>query len=298
MFESLIGFLKKKDIKFEEYSKLNKLSYMRVGGSARVLVAPASAYELCTLLLYLETHGLPYKVVGRMSNILPTDGVFNGVVIRTRNVNRKYVAENEIVAECGAPLAEIIWSAARLGLGSAEELFMIPATLGGAICNNAGAHGRSVSDIFVSARLYSPRNDKTIEYTAEEMCFSYRFSAIKKEPLYLLSATLRFETSEFYEIRERIEHFAKLRRSTQPVELPSLGSVFKQCEGVSAGYYIDKAGLKGYRIGDAMISDKHAGFIVNLGRATAYDVNQLVVFAKETVKERFGVTLIEEIEIM
>ncbi len=298
MYESLIGFLKETDIKFEEFSRLDTLSYMRAGGSARILASPTNEEELCQLLSYLFDRNIPNKVIGKMSNILPQDGLYNGVVVKTREINSKTVAENTVCAQCGAALSDIIWSAAHLGLGGCEELFMIPATLGGAIYNNAGAHGRSVSDLFVSARLYNLQDRSVREYSVREMCFSYRDSVLKHKSLYLLSATLRFKPSDFSCVKERIEHFARLRRSAQPIELPSLGSIFKRYDGVGAGFYIDKAGLKGYRIGGAVISEKHAGFIVNSGGACADDVIKLIRFTKETVKERFGITLEEEIEII
>jgi len=298
MLEGLIGFLKEKDIKFEENERLDKISYMKLGGVARLSASPKTENEFCSLLSYLTDKMFRYKVIGRMSNILPTDDVYDGILVKTHEMQEKTVAENKVTVQCGATLAEMIWFCAHVDLGGAEELFMIPATIGGAVFNNAGAHGKEISDIFVSARLYFPLDKSILVYSREDMRFNYRDSILKHREIYLLSATFRFESSDFPFIKNKVEHFARLRRSFQPLDRPSLGSTFKRYEGVSAGYYIDRAGLKGCRVGGAMVSEKHAGFIVNAGGATASDVKQLIECVKQAVFDRFGIWLQEEIEFL
>lgn len=298
MFDALLGFLKDKDIKFEENKSFSKLSYMKLGGIARVVCSPSSLGDFTVLISYLQTQGFAYKVVGNMSNILPPDGVYCGVIVRTDSLNRRLIDGEVVTAEAGCRLSRIIWDMSKLGMSGAEELFMIPATLGGAVYNNAGAYGKCISDLLVEAKLYNPATGAIEIYSNVQLQFGYRTSVLKSRKLYLLSAKLKFLPSATLSVTDRIIHFVKARRASQPCEYPSLGSVFKRHSGVSAGYYIDRAGLKGMKEGGAVISEKHAGFIVNKGGATSEEVKKLIRCAKTTVLEHFGIELEEEIEIM
>ena len=291
-------FLKETDVKFEENKSLTELSYMRLGGIARVIASPSCQNSFLSLVLYLHSRGIPFKVVGNMSNVLPSDCLYDGVIVRTSELRKIRISDGVVEAEAGCRLSLALWKCAKHGLSLAEELFMIPATVGGAVFGNAGAHGRCIADVFLSALLFDPVTKTVCTYFQSDMKFAYRASIMKKRKLYLLSARFRTKPCDFLTVKENITRYAKIRRAAQPTEYPSLGSIFKRHEEISAGYYIDRAGLKGMRIGGAMISDKHAGFIVNTGGATAAEVKALISQAKASVKSKFGVMLEEEIEIM
>lgn len=298
MFDGLLDFFKDKDVKIEENKSFSELSYMRLGGIARVVATPKSVDALIALISYLHNRGFLFKLVGNMSNILPPNENYCGVIVKTDGLNTFLPEGDTVTAYTGCRLSRIIWEYAKRGFSGAEELFMIPATVGGAVYSNAGAHGVCISDIFLGASLYDPKADRIYTYSSEDMEFGYRNSVLKHRDLYLLSATLRFNPSDFLSVKNKIMRYAKARRKAQPIEYPSLGSVFKRHEDTGAGYYIDRAGLKGTRIGGAEISTKHAGFIVNTGGATANDVKCLISLAKSEVNKKFGIILEEEIEIM
>ena len=298
MSDEMLGFLKDRDIKFTLNAKLDRLSYIKAGGTARMLAEPESLSQLCELSSRLAKEKIPYRIIGRMSNTMSGDGEYDGVVIKTDKLNRKYGAESTIVAECGAKLSDVIWDMARRDMGGCEELFLIPASVGGAVYNNAGAHGRCISDVIASCEVYYPKDRRTVTLSREEMCFGYRDSLLKSRDAILLRATLKFEKKPFSDIKERIRECAKIRRAAQPLEYPSLGSVFKRHGDVGAGYYIDRAGLKGLRVGNAEVSRKHAGFIINLGGAVPSDITTLIIEVKRRVFDTFGIMLEEEIEII
>ena len=298
MSYEILELLKDEDISFEENIGLDKLSYIRAGGSASLSASPDTLRKLCTLTSYLAEAGMPYKVIGRMSNTMSHSGLYEGVIIKTDKLTRKYEAENCVSAECGVKLSELLWSCARRGLGGGEELFLIPASVGGAVYNNAGAHGRCIADIISSCDVYLPKERKRVTLSASEMCLGYRESFLKNNDAVLLDAKFSFVYKSFLEIKARITECAKIRRASQPLEYPSLGSVFKRHEGVGAGYYIERAGLKGKRIGGAEVSRKHAGFIINVGGATPEDICELISEVKNCVFDTFGIMLEEEIEII
>ena len=175
---------------------------------------------------------------------------------------------------------------------------MIPALIGGAVYNNAGAHGVNIADVFVSGYFFCLETRTIVEMNRSDMHFGYRYSILHERGFILLSATFRLLPSAFPNVKAKIAEYAAMRRVNQPLEHPSLGSVFKKCNTTGAGYYIEKAGLKGYRIGGAEVSCKHAGFIINRSNASATDVIELIAFVKATVYRKFGVMLEEEIEFI
>jgi UDP-N-acetylmuramate dehydrogenase len=203
-----------------------------------------------------------------------------------------------LTAQCGATLAEMALCALEAGLGGLEFAHGIPGSLGGAICMNAGAYGAQMSDVVTSVRLYDAEQDEIFEWSADQMNFSYRHSAVLSHPhLTVLGATLALHRDNVCEIDARMQEYKRLRREKQPLEYPSAGSVFKRPEGHFAGALIEQSGLKGFRIGGAMVSPKHAGFIVNVGGATAEDVKRLMEHIRATVARDHGVELEPEIQI-
>ena len=259
-------------------------------------VTPTTADELVRTVRLLHQASIPYKVVGAMSNIAPTSDKYDGVVLNTRKLTGKTVADREIAAECGVRLSDIVRTLSDYSLGGMEQLFHIPGCLGGSVRGNAGAHGLEISDVLTSATVYVPHDDKTVILSTEEMCFAYRTSILKKGGI-LLSARLRATPKSRVQIHADIEHYRALR-ANQPHGVHTLGSTFKRVDGASAGYYIDKCGLKGLCIGGAEVSTVHAGFIINRCNATPDDIFRLINTVKMRVFEVFGITLEEEIDYL
>lgn len=265
---------------------------------ARAVVYPDSEEKIINLVSGLTACDLPFKVIGGMTNLLIKDGIYHGVVIKTDKMSKESSTENVVSCSCGMRMSRIIRSMASLGFGGMEGLFGIPGTVGGMVKQNAGAFGNEIKDRFVSAVCYYPADGRITVFNRDDMRFAYRSSALSGGDAVLISATFDFVTMPKEDIDEKIKDFQAKRRENQPFEYPSLGSVFKRHSGQSAGYYIDRSGLKGVSVGGAEISEKHAGFIINRGGATAYDYLKLIDIAKEKVYADFGIELEEEIEII
>ena len=250
------------------------------------------------LLDCLYSTKIEYKVIGKLSNLLIASDDYKGFIIKTDKINTYSVAESAVNAECGIRFSSLCSRLAALGLGGLEGLFSIPGSLGGMLYSNAGAYGREMSDVFIEGEFYDTQSGKVIELRHSDMKFSYRSSVMREKPLIALSAFLRLEKSSPEAINKKIDYYKGLRLASQPCGEYSLGSVFKRPQGYYAAALIDKAGLKGYRIGGAQVSAKHAGFIVNSRGASAKDFIELKDYVKNKVFERFGVLLEEEIEIL
>ena len=277
---------------------VTELSSVRIVAIARAVAYPDTPEKLVSLISELDKNGIPFVVVGRMSNVLFKDRCYDGVLIKTTEIKNKIRAEEQIEVFCGNTVTDITRCGAEVDFGGFEGLFGIPGTIGGMIRQNAGAFSYEISERFINATCYLVRERSLRKFTKEEMRFAYRESVLKDKNIILLGATLSFLPKERDKIYAEIREYAKRRRDSQPIELPSLGSTFKRCNGLSAGYYIDAAGLKGYSIGGAQVSVKHAGFIVNQGGATAEDYIKLIHCIKSKVYAAFGVELEEEIEII
>lgn len=286
--------LKSTGIPYSRGVDLARYSTFGIHSLAALHATPTDACELVSLLASFDAGGIRYRVVGGMSNTMPSDDEYDGVVINTRKINRKSVAENAITAECGASLSSIVRELSLYSLGGIEPLFHIPGTLGGAIYGNAGAHGVEISDVLIGATCYFHRSGEVLHIPREEIGFAYRASRLKCEPITLISATLAARPCTPDTIDAEIER-CRIQRQNQPHGVKTLGSTFKRVNGVSAGYYIDRAGLKGVSVGDAAVSDVHAGFIINRGSATPRDVLELISLIKMRVYSVFGISLEEEI---
>ena len=298
MCDELFAFLDEKDVEYKKDVSMRDYCSVRIGGVASVIVFPRTNEELVLLVRFLYQWRIKYKLIGKMTNILPLDEGFCGVLVSVVHLC-KYVQENRVVkAECGVLFSALIMKMANIGLGGAEELFGIPGTVGGMLTSNAGAFGKEIADLLLSANIFLPSENKTLCLDKEELDFGYRTSYFKKTDAVILSAAFLFLPKETEHILYEMGKIKEKRIASQPLEYASAGSVFKRVNGVSAGYYIDKCGLKGTRIGGAAISDKHAGFIVNLGGASSQDFRELVRLAKARVYERAGVELEEEIEYL
>lgn len=290
--------LKETDVKFKVAVPIKELSYLRLGGKCALAAYPMSKDELIKTVLLASECGIKYKTIGRMSNILPPDGCFDGLLICTDNVCKIQLGEQVVIADCGATLPSIAAHLARRGFSSVEELGGIPGSVGGAVYMNAGAYGKEIADVLVSAIVLDAARRSVRTFSARELEFSYRHSRLSDGELTLVSASFAISRAEPRQIYEKMSHYSNLRRSTQPISLPSLGSVFKRHDGRSAAELIDSSGLKGFRIGGAAVSEKHAGFIVNAGGASSSDYKALVEYIKRAVFEKHGVRLCEEIEYL
>ena len=290
--------LKKTECEFEEYVDVARTSSVKISTLARAVAYPDDEEKLVKIVKALKDADVPFVVMGRMSNVLFKNDTYNGVIIKTAKINTNTVAEGKITLSCGTTLGGIIRRLADKNLGGMEGLSGIPGTVGGMVKQNAGAFGYEISDRFTEAVCYCPISNKIRKMSKDDMQFSYRDSILKKQNLILIRATFMLVQKARDEVQREIDEYRTKRLLTQPTDYPSLGSTFKRHLGIGAGYYIDKAGLKGHSIGGVRVSEKHAGFIINAGGATADDYLRLIECIKQRVYAEFGIELEEEIEII
>lgn len=270
----------------------------KVGGPAQFFVIPEGVNQVTELLDYLDYKAVPYFVLGRGSNLVVSDEGFPGIVVDlTQGLTDVEVSGNELTAQAGVSLVDLAEMAAALSLSGLEFACGIPGTVGGAVFMNAGAYDGSIAEIIKSARVRFP--DGTVKnLTAKELEFDYRMSKVRKENLCVLSAMFELVPCDAEKIRAKMEDFTKRRETKQPLELPSAGSAFKRPVGYFAGKLISDAGLSGFRIGGIQISEKHNGFIVNVGDGTASQIRQVIQHVQKEVHNQFGVDLETEIQFL
>ena len=294
-----------------EKSKLNKenLYYdepmvkhtsFKIGGPADVFIKVDNIEELKETLDLSKQNQIPLTIIGNGSNLLVTDKGIRGITaklnlkdIEIKNENNKQI----IKVDAGVPVGLLAQKLLKEEIAGFEELSGIPGTIGGAVIMNAGAHGKELKDILkkVTAMDY---NGNIHEFANEECQFSYRNSRFQKEKYIILQATLELEKGNSTEIKEKMDEYMQFRKEKQPIEYPNAGSTFKRGEDFVTAKLIDEAGLKGYKIGGAQVSKKHAGFIVNVDNATAKDVIELTDYIKEKIEEKFGKKINLEIQII
>ena len=286
-------------IAFSTETRLSDHSTFRIGGIAALAAFPKSTDEIiCAIQAAHETE-TDFITVGNGSNILFSDSGYNGLVIVTGKCGNFSVDGNIITANCGASFTRLATVAKDASLSGLEFAYGIPGTVGGAVYMNAGAYGGEVSDCLVSVKVYDDRTDTVSEYSKNECEFGYRTSIFaKSQHLTVLSARFELNFGDKNAIYEKMSENMKSRRDKQPLEFPNAGSTFKRPEGLFAAKLIDDAGLKGFRIGGAEVSSKHAGFVINRENATSYDVLRLIDHIKKTVYEKFGVMLECEIKVI
>jgi len=268
---------------------------MMVGGPAGEFYEPSTEQDFLSCVGRLSDEGKPYFILGNGTNVIVRDGGYPGAVISTLKAFRGIEVEGtRIRCGTGESLARVCRYAADNGLTGLEELSGIPGTVGGAIYMNAGAYEREIASILVLVRVYDENSKNIIMLTNVDCEFNYRSSVFKDKSMIILSAEFVLTVGNKNEIEKRVLDLTYLRNKRQPVELPSAGSFFKRPEGNFAGKLIEKAGMKGVCVGGAKVSEKHAGFIVNTGGATAADVLTLAEEIKEKVYKEFGIQLEEE----
>ncbi|MBQ7010909.1 MAG: UDP-N-acetylmuramate dehydrogenase [Clostridia bacterium] len=283
----------------EENYDLAAHTTMRVGGKAAVAVFPETAEQLCAAVEICAFRGIRHAVLGHASNVVCSDEGYDGVIIRTEKLCGISVYEDEIVAECGASLNALARAALNAGLTGAEFLYGIPGSVGGACYMNAGAYGGQISDVLLSVTAYNSVTNTVKEYAAEECNFGYRQSIFHdNDSLTVLSCRLRLCKGDREAIGAKMDELISARKEKQPLEYPSAGSFFKRCEGHFTAKLIDDCGLKGTRVGGAMISEKHAGFLINYDNASCADVMALSELVRSVVKEKYGLDIEREVEYL
>lgn len=286
-------------VEWEQNCPLSKHSSFRIGGAADVALFPKSSDELCQTLSFLREQEIPVLVIGNGSNVVFSDAGYRGAVVFTGKCRNIKIENDLVFADAGVLLSTLSSAARDESLSGLEFAFGIPGTLGGAIFMNAGAYGGSMSDVCISSWYYDLETGHFGESFGDAQCFGYRKSIYQEHPeRIILSATLQLKKGNRKTISEEMRTYWDKRRTTQPLDLPNAGSVFKRPEGHFAGKLIEDCGLKGLTVGGAQVSQKHAGFIVNIGGATCEDVKRLIEQIQATVLQQTGVKLECEVRFL
>ncbi len=274
---------------------MSRHTTFRTGGPASLFLRPESKEQLIKVMELLRRLDTDYFVLGNGSNLLVSDNGFEGVVISLSNLNDIHLeSENEIYAEAGVMNYQIAVLARDNSLKEFEFAAGIPGTIGGAMIMNAGAYGGEMKMVTKSVTVLSP-DGEILNLNNQTMNFGYRTSAIKGKDFIVISVLLTLEKGDKEEIAENMQILALKRKEKQPLEYPSAGSTFKRPEGYFAGKLIEDAGLRGFSVGDAQVSEKHCGFVINKGNATSAQVYELICEVKKKVYEDSGVTLEPEV---
>lgn len=277
---------------------MNRHTTFRIGGPAEVFLVPESVEQIRGALKLCREEQLPYFILGNGSNLLVSDSGYRGVIIQMdRNMGKIELEGTEIRACAGALLSSIAAAARKASLTGFEFAGGIPGTLGGAVVMNAGAYGGEMKDVLKEVTVMTAEGDiRTLP--AQQLELGYRTSIIRKAGYLVLEAVIALEEGDPQVIQAKMKELADKRTEKQPLEYPSAGSTFKRPEGHFAGKLIMDSGLRGYRMGGAQVSEKHCGFVINTGGATAKDVRELIDHVVRTVEEKFGVTLEPEVKFL
>ena len=275
--------------------KMADYTTFRIGGNADLVVIH-SVGELQRIISFLNERGQRYFVLGKGSNLLVSDNGIQEPVLWLSSgsfASCEVIDQDHVYAQAGARLSFVAETAAKNGLSGMEFAYGIPGSIGGAVTMNAGAYGGEMKDIVDTVEVLDGKNEMHV-FNASEMDFGYRHSRIQKDEI-VCGVLLKLNKGDEKEIRDKMNDFQQRRIDKQPLQFPSAGSVFKRPEGYFAGQLIQEAGLKGYRIGGAMVSEKHAGFIINYDHATCKDVMDLIRYVQETVYARTNLWLENEV---
>lgn len=286
-----------------EQEPLTAHTTFRIGGPALYYLIPEGVEEVRDALQFAREKELPFYVIGRGSNLLFEDEGYHGVVIEIGKGMEQVTMKEEpdgtvcVTAQAGIPLSTLAAKLAEAGWQGFEFAGGIPGTLGGGIAMNAGAYGGEIRDCIKNAMVMT-RSGETLVLNREQLELGYRTSIIQKKDYIVLEGVFRFSRGEKKSILAAMKELNQRRRDKQPLEFPSAGSTFKRPEGYFAGKLIEDAGLRGYRVGDAQVSEKHCGFVVNRGKASSADVRQLIRDVQDRVREKFQVELEPEVRIV
>lgn len=298
IIEQLEKIISKENIKQNEPMK-NHTSF-KIGGPAEIFVKIKTVEELKFILEIVNKSNISLTIVGNGSNLLVTEKGIKGIVakIDIKNIEIKQKQDKiEVTVGAGTPIGLLAQKLLKEEITGFEELSGIPGTIGGTIIMNAGAHGKEMKDIVTEITAINLQGEM-LNFTNKEAKFEYRHSRFVEEKYIILQVKMLLEKGNTKQIKEKMNTYAQYRKEKQPIEYPSAGSTFKRGEDFITAKLIDDAGLKGYKIGGAQISEKHAGFIINTGNATCKDVINLVKYTKEKVYDKFGKNIELEIQIL
>ncbi|MFW5981191.1 MAG: UDP-N-acetylmuramate dehydrogenase, partial [bacterium] len=277
-----------KDLDLKYNYPLKEYTSFKIGGAVDILAIPSTISALKETLLLTNQIEIPIFLLGKGSNIIVGDKGYRGIVIYTARLNKVTIEKNIMTAESGITLAALANKALESKLRGLEFASGIPGTLGGALFMNAGAYGGEMKDVVIEAVLYD-YSGKELNLKKEELKLSYRHSILQEKKLIAVQIKLKLKEGKKTEIKSKMKELNQRRKAKQPLEWPSAGSIFKRPTGYYSGPLIEGAGLKGLKVGDAEVSEKHAGFIINRGNATAADVRELISKVQEEVYRRNGV---------
>lgn len=283
------------NIKF--HHPLSDYSYTKTGGNADAIVFPKNRQEVIDVMQWINQEGVPCTILGNLSNLIVRDGGIRGVVIILTDMNEIHVDGNDIYMDSGASIIDVSRTAYDHGLTGLEFACGIPGSVGGAVFMNAGAYGGEIKDLPVQVEAINQAGE-LVTYTNEDLDFSYRYSVFQENGEIIIGTKLTLQPGDSAEIKSKMDEFTHLRETKQPLEYPSCGSVFKRPEGYYTGKLIQDAGLQGHRIGGAEISRKHAGFIINVGGATATDYVNMIEYIQETIWNLNQVRLETEVRVI
>jgi UDP-N-acetylmuramate dehydrogenase len=276
---------------------MKRFTSMKVGGPVDVILFPRNVGELKKVIHYARKKSIPVMILGKGTNLIVRDNGIRGWVINLTLGFKKIRAEGEVVeAEAGAPLQRLVQFSIQKGLAGFEPFYGIPGTVGGGLAMNAGAWGSELKDILLSMTLMK-KNGDIVERPRSRLRFSYRGLVLPSKWI-ILKGRFQLKKGKKGEMVERVKSYSEQRRERQPLDYPSAGSIFKNPARGRAGRWIEDVGLKGYRIGQAMVSERHANFIINLGNATATDVIRLMERVEKKVSEEKGVCLEREVKVV
>ncbi len=291
--ESLKRFVPSENIHLQE--PMSRHTTFRVGGEADCLIELENEEQLCGVRNYLSLVGIPFVVLGNGSNVLVSDRGYRGVVLQIGNkMSGIRVEGNRIVARAGALMSQVARVALDNGLTGLEFASGIPGTVGGGVVMNAGAYGGEMKQVVATVTVVG-REGELLQLDNASMEFDYRYSVIKSQPLIVTEVVFDLQPGNKEQIKATMDDLAARRREKQPLEYASAGSTFKRPEGYFAGELIMNTGLRGFRIGGAQVSEKHCGFVINTGNATAADVMDVIQEVKRRVKDKFDVELEPEV---
>ena len=271
--------------------------YFKVGGPADIFLTPKSIEQLSETVKICKQNNIPYLIIGNGSNLLVKDGGIRGVVIALTKLDKLQSKGNFIKAEAGVLLKDVSDRAVENSLTGFEFASGIPGSVGGAVFMNAGAYDGEIKNVILEAEVLDEEGN-VIDLNRDELELGYRTSRVMKDNLVVLSAIFQLELGEKEAIQSRVDELTAKREEKQPLEYPSAGSTFKRPEGYFAGKLIQDAGLKGYSVGGAAVSEKHSGFVINKGGATAKDILELIKYIQDEVYKQFGVELHTEVRIL
>lgn len=291
-------FLQENQISFLENESLKKHTTFKVGGNAKIIAMPDDTDKAVKLIRYLRETGERYYFLGRGSNVIFKDEGFDGVIVKTANLQKiDFVDEETVYASAGVPLNVLCKALQEKSLAGLEFCYGIPGNVGGGLYMNAGAYGGEISSALVEVE-YIDENGEVKTINVQDCCYSYRHSVFQGKDWFILGATFKLKKGSKEEILAFMEDIMQRRISKQPLDKPSAGSSFKRPVGYFAAALIEQCGLKGCSVGGAQVSEKHSGFIINTGDATCRDIVALAEHVEQVVLEKTGVTIEKEMIIV